>query len=65
MERVMEDVRRDTENARKAADEKRNLNGNAEKTGQNESGLAIPRVVEDEGVRVTRECLESVIEMTE
>lgn len=57
----MEDVRRDTENAREVGGEKKALNGNAE----NEFELAIPKKVEEEGVRVTRECLESVIEMTE
>jgi len=61
----MEDVRRDTENARKAADEKIKLNGNAERTSQTEFELAIPKKVEEDGVRVTRECLKEVIEMTE
>lgn len=63
----MEDVKRDTENARKALDEKKWLNGNAEAVVLSEGNfdLALPRKVEEEGIKVTRECIELVCEMHE
>lgn len=66
----MEDVKRDTDNARKAADEKKaRSNGNGEtlglRDGDSEFGLALPRKVQEEGLKVTRECLEKVVEITD
>jgi len=66
----MEDVKRDTENAKKAVEEKKGrLNGNADvlglREGDNEFGLALPRKVQEEGLKVTRECLEQVVEITD
>ena len=63
-------MKRDTENARKALEEKKNwLNGNGDgaalREGDGEFGLALPRKVQEEGLRVTRECLEQIIEITD
>lgn len=65
----MEDVKRDTENARKALEDKKRLIGNADavavRDGESNFELALPRKVEEEGIKITRECLELVCEMTE
>lgn len=66
----MEDVKRDTEDAKKAAEEKKGqLNGHGDisalREGDGEFELALPRKVREEGLRITRECLEKVAEMTE
>ncbi|KAH8801644.1 hypothetical protein F5884DRAFT_522727 [Xylogone sp. PMI_703] len=71
MEKVLEDVKRDTEAARvkEAAENgdavaKSNSNGN-NSGGAGEGKLALPKNVVDEGVRITRECLEQVCEIVE
>lgn len=68
MQRIMEDIKRDTENARK--EEKKahtNANDKAPKVQDREDdyGLAVPKKVEEEGFRITRECLEQVCDMVD
>lgn len=65
MERVLEDVRRDTAEAR---EKDAAQNGESASKGNNSSGggnLALPKNVVEEGVRITRECLEQVCEIVE
>ncbi|OBT48922.1 hypothetical protein VE00_00695 [Pseudogymnoascus sp. WSF 3629] len=75
MERVMADIREDTnaarreEGARKRAEERGEVytgggGGSRDRRGEREGGgLEIPEVVMKEGVRITRECLEMVVEV--
>jgi hypothetical protein len=79
MTRVLEDVRRDTVEARSQVNGSGGGDGNAAgasaggKTGKagkpvkGEGGgsLALPKNVVEEGVRITRECLELVCEIGE
>ncbi|KAL3423067.1 hypothetical protein PVAG01_04815 [Phlyctema vagabunda] len=69
MARVLEDVRRDTAIEREAApkDDKTPSQSQSQSNGSAEpkSTLALPKPVIDEGVRVTRECLELVCEVGE
>lgn len=74
MARVIEDVRRDTEQARRAeqgADSSTNGGGAADKNGDKKGGagangaekkgeLAVPRGVVEEALKATRECLEDI-----
>ncbi|RFU28844.1 hypothetical protein B7463_g7482, partial [Scytalidium lignicola] len=71
MERVLADVRRDTEESREKeaaeigdATGKSNSNGSGG-GGGGEGKLALPKNVVEEGVRITRECLEQVCEIVE
>jgi hypothetical protein len=66
MSRVLEDIKSDSDAARKA--ESNGVNGKEkEKEGRGEKGvsLALPKGVVDEGLKVTRECLELVCEVHE
>jgi len=69
MSRVLDDIRRDTELQRRS-DASGNINGNGIKakvngTASAAESLALPKTVVEEGVRVTRECLELVCEVDE
>jgi hypothetical protein len=77
MSRVLEDVRRDTLAAERndGVDGKNGVNGangkgkgvgkgeNGRGNGGKEGSLALPKSVVEEGVKVTRECLELVCEL--
>ncbi|RDW94708.1 hypothetical protein BP5796_00471 [Coleophoma crateriformis] len=68
MSRVLEDVRRDTQKERKETTdgEKAQTNGSSTGNGTFEkASLALPKPVVEEGVRITRECLEMVCEVGE
>jgi hypothetical protein len=74
MEQVMADVRDDTNAARREDERKRQATEIGEQykgardrrdhRGERDVGsLEIPAIVMDEGVRMTRECLEAVVEV--
>jgi len=73
MNRVLEDIREDTESLRKYDSSQPNGtvgktgsgggNGNSKGKGENGQSLALPKNVVEEGVRITRECLELVCEV--
>jgi hypothetical protein len=72
MNRVLEDIREDTESTRKHDSQQPNGTaggktgsggGNAKGKGENGQSLALPKKVVEEGVRITRECLELVCEV--
>jgi hypothetical protein len=70
MSRVLEDIKTDADAARKAEASSNGVNGKdkegkVEGRGEKGASLALPRTVVDEGVRVTRECLELVCEVHE
>jgi hypothetical protein len=74
MERVLADVRKDTDAARREEERKakaaevgeqyRAVRDRKDHRGERDVGsLEIPAIVMDEGVRMTRECLEAVVEV--
>ncbi|KAG9239032.1 hypothetical protein BJ875DRAFT_491877 [Amylocarpus encephaloides] len=70
MTRVLDDIRADSIVARKAEEKGASTNGEKKDGGTKEKGrggngesLALPKGVVDEGVRITRECLELVCEV--
>lgn len=73
MEQVLADIREDTNAARresaarKRAEERGEefvgAGGRDRRAGREGGGLEIPGVVLEEGVRITRECLETVVEV--
>ncbi|KAH8672689.1 hypothetical protein BGZ60DRAFT_373805 [Tricladium varicosporioides] len=63
MSRVLDDIRKDSIAARNEGGEAAQTNGT--KKGKEKESLALPKTVVDEGVRVTRECLELVCEVGE
>lgn len=70
MSRVLEDIKADSEAARKSEVSSNGVNGqekNVRPEGRGEKGvsLALPKTVVEEGVRITRECLELVCEVHE
>ncbi|KAH6680736.1 hypothetical protein B0J14DRAFT_532185 [Halenospora varia] len=68
MSRVLEDIRKDSIAARSSGGDEDGgkMNGTGKKNGGKEKeSLALPKGVVDEGVRVTRECLELVCEVGE
>ena len=71
MARVLEDVKADSDAARKTdssngvSGKEKDGKGKADGRGLNGASLALPRGVVDDGVRVTTECLELVCEVHE
>ena len=81
MSRVLDDIRSDSISARsqegisngtgattgKGAGERgaATVGGNGNGRGEGGQSLALPRNVVEEGVRITRECLEQVVEVIE
>ncbi|KAE9372261.1 hypothetical protein N431DRAFT_439370 [Stipitochalara longipes BDJ] len=77
MSRVLSDIKSDTELRDRTATSSNTLAANGTKTGkkkeeevrngkgENGQSLALPKTVVDEGVRITRECLELVCEVVE
>ncbi|CAG8973909.1 hypothetical protein HYALB_00003687 [Hymenoscyphus albidus] len=66
MKRVLDDIRKDSVAARSAEGSNGlSTTGKGEVKGRGEGGanLALPKSVLDEGVKVTRECLEAVCEV--
>lgn len=71
MARVLADVRADTEAARREegrrkreeAGEVLEERGQKRRMGRDGGGLEVPRAVVEEGVKLTRECLEAVVEV--
>lgn len=76
MTRVLDDIREDSNVARQQRETQTNgtngANGNSKAgekggggkgKGQNGVSLALPKTVVDEGVKITRECLELVCEV--
>lgn len=65
MARVLADVRADTEAAaRREEEEEGGGAGRRDRRGEREGGgLEVPEAVVREGVRLTRECLEQVVEV--
>jgi hypothetical protein len=77
MSRVLSDIKSDTELRDRTSTSSNSLAPNGTKTGkkkeeevrngkgENGQSLALPKNVVDEGVRITRECLELVCEVVE
>ncbi|RDL39674.1 Uncharacterized protein BP5553_04014 [Venustampulla echinocandica] len=71
MSRVLEDIREDSIAARQREGQTNGANGNSKTgekgggkgKGQNGVSLALPKSVVEEGVKITRECLELVCEV--
>ena len=71
MTRIMEDIKKDTMTARKEGLSNGTAGkGSGKETGGNGRGeggqsLAMPKSVVEEGLRITKECLELVVEVAE
>jgi hypothetical protein len=71
MTRIMEDIKKDTMTARKEGLSNGTAGkGSGKETGSNGRGeggqsLAMPKSVVEEGLRITKECLELVVEVAE
>ena len=65
MRQVMDDIKHDTDTRRKQESNSKQTNGisavNGKGSGQQGANLALPKNVVEEGIRITREALNSIV----